>query len=79
MTTQNPPLLSIADLTAIKQIIDLACSRGAFRASEVKAVGEAFEKLDAFLTAVTEQALRDREKESTNADELGESQGESND
>jgi hypothetical protein len=40
----------------LKNIIDLACARGAFRASEVKEVGELYEKLSQFLDTVTAQA-----------------------
>ena len=48
--------LTITDLATIRNIIDLAVSRGAFRASEVKVVGETFEHLDAFLTALEQSA-----------------------
>ena len=49
--------LTIADLASLKQIIDAACTRGAFRAAEMKAVGDAYDKLSAFLdTVVSQQA-----------------------
>ena len=50
------PQLSIADLASIQGIIDAACSRGAFKAAEMKQVGEVYEKLSAFLAAVKAQA-----------------------
>ena len=54
---QNEPTqLSITDLAVIKNAIDLACSRGAFRAAEMKTVGEIYEKLTAFLDTVVKQA-----------------------
>ena len=56
MENQPPQSLSISDLAVIKNIIDLACERGAFRAPEMKAVGETYEKLTAFLTAVVAEA-----------------------
>jgi hypothetical protein len=66
----NPPPLSITDLAVIKQTIDLAASRGAFRASEMKSVGEVYDKLTAFLQAVIQQAEAEQalanNKESTN-------------
>jgi hypothetical protein len=48
--------LTIADLASIHQLIDAACTRGAFRASEMRAVGETYDKLTRFLDAVKQQA-----------------------
>ena len=48
--------ITIADLDMIKNIIDLASTRGAFRAAEMKQVGEVYDKLTAFLAAVIAQA-----------------------
>lgn len=48
--------LSITDLAVLKNVIDLACSRGAFKAGEMKQVGEIYDKLTAFLNAVVAQA-----------------------
>jgi hypothetical protein len=48
--------ITIADLNMLKNIIDLASSRGAFRANELTTVGETYEKLCAFLDAVVNQA-----------------------
>jgi hypothetical protein len=48
--------LSITDLAVLKNVIDVACSRGAFKAGEMKQVGEIYEKLTAFLNAVVTQA-----------------------
>ena len=45
--------LTINDLNAIKQIIDVASSRGAFRANEMAVVGQTYNKLESFLAAVT--------------------------
>ena len=55
---ENQPLSSItvADLNVIKNIIDLASQRGAFRANELKEVGEVYNKLSTFLEAVIAQA-----------------------
>ena len=41
--------LTIADLQTISNIIDIAMTRGAFRANEAKTVGESYEKINAFL------------------------------
>ena len=48
--------ITINDIAQIKDMIDLACSRGAYRGSEVRAVGEVYEKITAFLDAVIAQA-----------------------
>jgi hypothetical protein len=47
--------LTVQDLTAIKQIIDVASSRGAFRANEMSVVGQTYNKLESFLGAVQAQ------------------------
>ena len=48
--------ITIADLGLLKNIIDLASTRGAFRAAEMQEVGEVYNKLTAFLEAVIAQA-----------------------
>jgi hypothetical protein len=64
--------ITVADLNLLKNIIDLASTRGAFRAGELQEIGEVYNKLSAFLEAVVEQA---QAQESQNA-EAGESKGE---
>lgn len=44
--------LTVADLNAMKTIIDLASSRGAFKPNEMVAVGSVYTKLSAFLATV---------------------------
>ena len=48
--------ITVADLNALREIIDLACTRGAFRANEMQQVGELYTKLSNFLEAVVAQA-----------------------
>jgi uncharacterized protein YggE len=64
--------ITIADLDTIKNIIDLACTRGAFRGGEISQVGAVYDKLNSFLEAVIAQA---KAQEETTA-EAGETQGE---
>tara|TARA_B100001057_G_scaffold500048_1_gene613167 strand:- start:2814 stop:3107 length:294 start_codon:yes stop_codon:yes gene_type:complete len=45
--------LSIADLKNLATIIDVASTRGAFRANEMATVGAMYNKLSAFLVKVT--------------------------
>jgi hypothetical protein len=48
--------LNINDLNAMKSIIDIASSRGAFKPNEMMAVGQTYSKLTAFLEQVAKQA-----------------------
>ena len=49
------PDLNVSDLVAIKSIIEVATQRGAFKATELEAVGKTFNKLSAFLDAVAKK------------------------
>ena len=53
---QNVNDLTINDLSAMKTIIDIASSRGAFQPKEMMAVGQTYTKLEAFLEQVAKQA-----------------------
>jgi hypothetical protein len=47
--------LTINDLNAMRTIIDIASSRGAFKPNEMVAVGQTYNKLSTFLDAVAKQ------------------------
>lgn len=49
------PDLNVNDLAALKNIIEVATQRGAFKATELEAVGKVFNKLNAFLEAVSKK------------------------
>ena len=66
--TPQPPQLTIADLASLKQIVDAACTRGAFKAAEMRAVGETYDKLAAFLDA-TQQAAQAAEQAQPQGDQ----------
>jgi len=68
--TNSTVTLTIKDLGYIKDIIELACTRGAFRANELKTVGDTYDRLDAFLSAILAQA--EAEKSATEANQQGE-------
>ena len=53
---ENTNQISIADLDTIKNIIDLASSRGAFRGEELQEIGIVYTKLKIFLDAVIANA-----------------------
>jgi hypothetical protein len=48
--------LTINDLNAMKVIIDIASSRGAFKPNEMTVVGQTYTKLNTFLEQVAKQA-----------------------
>ena len=48
--------LTINDLNAMKTIIDISSSRGAFKPNEMVAVGQTYTKLSAFLESVAKTA-----------------------
>lgn len=52
--TQGPDL-TVQDLNALKNIIDVASQRGAFKPSEMVTVGQTYMKLEQFLAAVAAQ------------------------
>lgn len=60
-TTESAPSkeenieLTVNDLNALKQIIDVASSRGAFKPNEMTVVGTTYSKLENFLNAVAAQ------------------------
>jgi hypothetical protein len=48
--------ITIQDLATIHNLIDVACSRGAFKADEASQVGEVYDKLTHFLSVAIAQA-----------------------
>jgi len=68
---ENTTQITITDLDTIKNIINLAATRGAFRGEELSQVGIVYDKLTVFLEAVIEQA----KAQEANA-EAGKTQGE---
>tara|TARA_B100000073_G_scaffold67425_1_gene49891 strand:+ start:39 stop:347 length:309 start_codon:yes stop_codon:yes gene_type:complete len=52
---QDPTALSIGDLKNLSTILDVASTRGAFKANEMAGVGFLYNKLQAFLAKVAPQ------------------------
>ena len=71
---ENNQTITVADLEAIKRIIDLASTRGEFRGAEIAKVGAVYDKLAAFLEAIVAQAAAQEAEAS--AEESSEPQGE---
>jgi hypothetical protein len=60
--------LTVNDLINIKNIIDVASARGAFRGEELSAVGEVYNKLATFVASiaeVVEESESDSDEEET--------------
>jgi len=53
--------ITVVDLDLLRNIVNLACTRGAFNGAEAKQVGEVYEKLTKFLEAVVAQAKAQEE------------------
>ena len=53
--------LNINDLATMANVIDIATQRGAFRANELKLIGELYDKISAFVKAAQEQAKKEEE------------------
>lgn len=51
MSDAASPELSITDLLAMRNLIDVVTQRGAFKANELSSVGVLYDKLDAFVDA----------------------------
>lgn len=67
-TAQQPEAaaeLTVQDLASIKQIIDVASQRGAFKPNEMMTIGQVYTKLDTFLAAVQKQQQESTPAETT--------------
>lgn len=55
-TAEQPAAeLTVQDLQALKQIIDVSTQRGAFKGNELMSVGQVYNKLEVFLNSVAQQ------------------------
>ena len=74
-STQTTTDITVADLDMLRQIVDLASSRGAFRGAELSQVGEVYNKLTRFLELAVAQTQA--QQDATQAPPAGaDSQGE---
>lgn len=62
MSEINNEQFGVQDLTVLRDCLDVACQRGAFRAEEMATIGTVYNKLTAFLQAVIAQAEIEREE-----------------
>lgn len=54
--TNQSPTISIQDLATIHALLEVAYTRGAFKADEASKLGSVYDKLTGFLQSVIEQA-----------------------
>jgi hypothetical protein len=75
---ENNTQLTINDIARTRDVINLACKRGAFNGAEARQVGTLFEKLDQFIKAATVQAEAEKQSEAgmPESDASPETQGE---
>jgi len=74
-TNPQPTDITIADLDLLRQIVDLASSRGAFKGAELSTVGDVYNKLTRFLELAVAQTQA--QQDATQAPTAGaETQGE---
>lgn len=66
--------ITIGDLVVIRNALDLASTRGAFRGAELSTVGSVFDKLQAFLTEIEEQAKAAETAEASEGSEEADSE-----
>jgi hypothetical protein len=68
--------LTITDLATLRNIVDLASSRGAFRANELREVGEVYDRLNQFVEASIAAAQAQQETETDTNNQSNPAQGE---
>lgn len=73
MENQN---LTLNDMVSLRNCLDAACTRGAFKANEMKAIGELYDKLSRFIDESQKQAAEAASAEAQPAAESQTPQGE---
>lgn len=61
--------LTVTDMVSIKNIIDVASARGAFRGEELTAVGEVYTKVSKFIDSVAEMVTEASAESDTSTEE----------
>lgn len=56
---QTQPEFTIADLQNLRVLVDMAVRRGAYSANEMSSVGAVFDRLNAFLNAVSDTQAKE--------------------
>lgn len=74
MSEKQDTQLTLNDLATIKNLIEVSCTRGSFRADEMRTVGEIYEKLNSFLDEIVKSANAASGSESPAQDQQGEAE-----
>ena len=59
--------LTVGDMVSLKELLEAAANRGAFKANEMSAVGAIFDKLSKFVELSTAQLAAQKAQGETNA------------
>ena len=59
--SDQPLIITLADLDLLRQIIDLASSRGSFKGPELNDVGRIYNKLSAFINIAAAQSQTEQQ------------------
>ena len=59
MSDIEQPQITVADIATLKQIVEVATSRGAFRAEELSQVGAVYDRVSAWINSMTQEATED--------------------
>jgi len=59
--------LTIADIATLKQIVEVASSRGAFRAEELSQVGAVYDRVSAWIDSMTPATENEAEQGDSDA------------
>ena len=67
MSDIEQPQITVADIATLKQIVEVASSRGAFRAEELSQVGNVYDRVSAWVEFMTQEATEDTEEGDSDA------------
>ena len=59
MEEETHSQITIADIAMLKQIVEVASSRGAFRAEELSQVGAVYDRVSAWVESMTQATTED--------------------
>ena len=59
--------LTVGDMASLRGLLEAACNRGAFKATEMSTVGAIYDKLSKFVEATTAQLAAQQAQGETNA------------
>lgn len=66
---QTPVNITVSDIILLKNIVEIASTRGAFRASELSQVGQLYDKVNAWCESVAQSAAENSEGSQEPAEE----------